>query len=175
MNYDIWDKIRGQMRGNPEVPIEDDEQLQAMQQGQQIPQQPPQGAPQEMPPWASDAQRGMRQQGSTRRDPAGRDNYARPVNQYEGADEQNNRFLRERAKQTYDDRGSRQNDEPFPEAYENPEEFGRMVQGAYQAGLNNDRQAIEQLLNGPYANSPLGQQLKRAYTDGQRQRSAGRR
>ena len=142
-NYDIWDKARSQMnpRGVP-VAVEDDPQWQALAAGKQPPQQP-------LPPWVDQARTRMGQtQGG----------------QYEVGDKDVDNFNRKRAT------GGPDEDDPFPDAYNDPQRFEDMMRGAYQAGLNGDDQAMGEILNGPYRDTPLGKLLSRAYQDGRRQR-----
>lgn len=60
-------------------------------------------------------------------------------------------------------------DDPFRHAYDDPAEMQRIVSGAYRAGASGDR-GPEAIINGPYANTPLGRLMKRAYVEGQRSR-----
>lgn len=84
--------------------------------------------------------------------------------QYESGNPEEDAFLRKRGTVGPDE------DEPFPGAYEDPGEARRMLIGAFRAGQSGDRQAMDQLLNGPYADSEFGQLMKRAYQEGMRSR-----
>jgi hypothetical protein len=65
-------------------------------------------------------------------------------------------------------------DEAFPGAFEDPAEHDRMIQGAYQAGVNGDDDAIRPIIEGPYSQTPFGQMLKKAYMEGRMKREASR-
>jgi len=59
--------------------------------------------------------------------------------------------------------------DPFPQAYSDPRAFQRILVGFYNAGRTGDR-GPEQILNGPYAQTPFGRLLVRAYGEGQQSR-----
>jgi hypothetical protein len=65
-------------------------------------------------------------------------------------------------------------DEAFPGVFEDPAEHDRMIQGAYQAGVNGDDDAIRPIIEGPYGQTPFGQMLKKAYMEGRMKREAAR-
>lgn len=60
-------------------------------------------------------------------------------------------------------------DDPFANAYKDPNELQRILAGAYHAGATGDR-GPEAIINGPYAQTPLGRLMKRAYQQGQQSR-----
>lgn len=61
-------------------------------------------------------------------------------------------------------------DEAFPAAYESQGEADRMIQGAFQAGVNGDDAAIQPIIYGPYGKTPLGKLMRRAYEEGKASR-----
>lgn len=60
-------------------------------------------------------------------------------------------------------------DDPFPDAYKDPKETKRILDGAYNAGATGDT-SIEEIIYGPYGNTPFGRLMKRAYEDGKASR-----
>ena len=111
---------------------------------------PPQQQAADIPPWAQDTALRMPQ---TR------------GGQYETGDPQRDAFLRKRA--TEDMGGG---EDAYGEGYQNPEEFKRLMRGAYTAGKNGDTGALDSFP----PNTPIGQLMRRAYNDGQRARGQRR-
>lgn len=179
--YDIWDKVRKQVQppeGGVYSESPDDQlrrQLEALYKGEQQPQDIPQdtlpgGAPDSPPMQNMALPRSPIPDGMQRQGPMGprrRDAPRRPPNPYETpGDPDANDFLRRRATE------GPPPDEPFPQAWEDPREFDRVRTGAYNAGLNGDNAAMDQILNGPYRNTPLGRELWKAYQQGKADRNA---
>lgn len=136
MNYDVWDKVNSRIRPPP-----------PQAQGARAATQP-QAPVQQPPPWAKDAAMRMPQ--------------ARG-GQYETGDPSVDAFLRERALR--DGQPMEQDDDAYSEGYENPQEFQRLINGAYQAGRSGDRGAMQS-----FPNTPIGDLMRRAYQDGARER-----
>lgn len=132
MNYDVWDRVNSRIR--PQAP---------QAQGARAATQPQAPVPQS-PPWAKDAAMRMPQ---TR------------GGQYETGDPAVDAFLRQRAMR--DGQPMEQDDDAYSEGYDRPEEFERMISGAYQAGQAGDASALQS-----FPNTPIGQLMRRAYQDG---------
>lgn len=92
----------------------------------------------------------------------------RPGMPYETGEPSTDAFNRQRTMEGPDQ------DEAFPGAFEDPAEHDRMIQGAYQAGLNGDDESIRPIIEGPYGQTPFGQMLKKAYMEGRMKREASR-
>lgn len=67
--------------------------------------------------------------------------------------------------------GGPDQDDPFANAYNDPKEAKRILEGAYYAGASGDDAQILEIINGPYGNTPFGRLMKRAYEDGRKTRA----
>ena len=57
-------------------------------------------------------------------------------------------------------------DDPFADAYKDPQQAQRILKGAYYAGRTGDDGPIRDMLNGPMANTPMGKLIAREYQRG---------
>lgn len=175
--YDVWDKVRGEMDPRKRIDPREEMKLRmaAMANGENQPQIMPgemdggEGGEgfEQMSAGVSPSPipRGMRAQGPMQPAPDGRPR--RSPAPYETGDPESDAFLQRRATTGPDQ------DEAFPAAWEDPEEFDRIRQGAYYAGASGDDAMIREILGGPYGQTPMGRQIAAAYQEGKASR--GRR
>ena len=89
---------------------------------------------------------------------------AAPGQPYETGDEEVDQY--QRAGRT----GQTPQDDPFADAYQDPQQTQRILKGAFYAGQSGDDAQIREMLQGPFAQTPLGKLVAREYQRGCQQR-----